>query len=188
MAREITSIDYDENTQTAVLHYSDGEVRVINDVSKNALKKYKCNYAESPQELLSNKRKQIVQILSLIGIIIVIGLIIFFVIKCKDDNKVKHPEESGLVYTSQPIFFYATGAAKNIVLDEVLYPKNSEFEEEKDFTVKFDKETTHYTVTGIVYASNGFGVKQKKLFTVVITLANLDKEQYSYTKISCNII
>lgn len=135
----------------------------------------------------TDKKKQIKELLTVAGIIIAVALVIFSVIKIKNGNEVKHPNESGLVYTSQPVFFYATGAAKVIVLNELSYPKNSEFEDEDDFTVKYDKATAQYTVMGDVYASNGFGVKQKMFFTVVLTLGDLDKDNYSYRKVSCEI-
>lgn len=134
-----------------------------------------------------DRKTRIKQLFLALGIIIVVGLVIFFVVKCKDDNKAKHPEASGYVMSTETIFFYATGAAKAIVSNELLYPRNSEFEEEKDFSVYYDKGKGQYTVKGIVYAANGFGTKQKKYFTVILTLGNLDKDNYSYSKVSCSI-
>ena len=122
-----------------------------------------------------------------IGAIIVIALVVTVGIIIVNKDKVKHPNQSGYVITSESVYFFATGAAKAIVNDELLYPLNSEFEDESDFSVYYDKEEGQYTVKGIVYASNGFSVKQKKYFTVKLTLSNLDKSNYSYRKISCDI-
>ena len=85
------------------------------------------------------------------------------------------------------MYFYATGAAKDIVLNELLYPKNAEFEEEKTFTVVYDKEKGIYTVSGDVYEANGFNAKKKMFFRVELTLSDLNKDQYSYRKVSCSI-
>lgn len=127
------------------------------------------------------------QLLMGLGVLVIIGLVIFGVIMYKNSNKAKHPSESGYVLTTETVFFYATGAAKAIVIEEILYPRNSEFEDESNFSVYYDKSVSRYTVKGVVYAANGFGVKQKKYFTVVLTLGNLDKEKYSYSKVSCHI-
>ena len=123
----------------------------------------------------------------IIGAIIVVAIIVTVGIVIANKNRVKDPDESGYVITSDPVYFFATGAAKAIVYDELLYPLNSEFEDESDFSVYYDKGQSQYTVTGIVYAANGFNVKQKKYFTVKLTLDNLNKSNYSYRKISCSI-
>lgn len=124
---------------------------------------------------------------TIIGSILAIGIAIGLIVYFTNANKIKNPSESGYLTTSETVYFCATGAAKAIVNEEILYPRNSEFEDEKDFTVYYDKELAQYTVKGIVYAANGFGVKQKKFFTIKLTLSNLDKDNYSYRKISCSI-
>lgn len=139
-------------------------------------------------KIVSYKKDSILKrIFSILGIVVLAAAIVFIGVRCNEKNKVKHPRESGYVLTTESVFFYATGAAKAIVNEEILYPRNSEFEDESNFSVYYDKSVSHYTVKGVVYAANGFEVKQKKYFTVVLTLGNLDKKKYSYSRVSCYI-
>lgn len=135
------------------------------------------------EEKKENKRNLVIVLI----ILAIIAVIVPVIICTKNAKKISHPKESGLVYTTDSVYFYATGAAKDIVLNELLYPKNAEFEEEKDFTVVYDKGKGIYTVSGDVYAANGFNAKKKMFFRVELTLSDLNKDKYSYRKVSCSI-
>ena len=123
-----------------------------------------------------------------LGLLPVIAVIVTIIVLCNlngDDDIA--PSVSGSVSKTDVVFYYATGAAKDIVRGELLYPSSSTFEDESTYSVKYDASSGVYTVTGYVNAANGFNAKKKMFFRVELTLSDLNKDQYSYRKVSCSI-
>lgn len=119
-----------------------------------------------------------------IAFVIILAIIIFIAYACnRPENP---PTKSGYLHMDDDYFFYATGAAVDIVENHLKYPKNAEFQDQGKMHVYYDSSNEEYTITGYVYASNAFGVKSKNNFTVRCTI-RVSGDSYYYTEKYCNI-
>ena len=82
------------------------------------------------------------------------------------------------VSTSNVYFFYATGAAKQVITGKLKYPASSEFMKEN--AMKVYKKSDIYTVIGYVDAANGFNAKERKYFRVSMKINDYGNT-YGYT-------
>lgn len=131
-----------------------------------------------------NVKDSKVQIISLV----IVALVLIFIFNtCSNAaEEDKPPTRSGYLNTDDDFFFYATCAAVDIVESYLNYPLDSEFQDHGDMSVHFSLSDEVYTIKGYVYASNAFGVKSKRTFTVKCTI-RLDGDEFYYTKIDCDI-
>ena len=77
-------------------------------------------------------------------------------------------------------FYYATGAAKRIVKEELKYPSSSRFLDESKMEVHFNHVTGFYYIEGAVSAPNAVGVYSDFYFIVKTKIAVIgDKIKWS---------
>lgn len=81
-------------------------------------------------------------------------------------------------------FYYATGAAVQIVKGELKYPASAKFIKESQMEVHYNSSTSNYYIEGAVSAPNAFGVYTNFYF-IVKTKIRVSGSKYTWYDYDC---